>query len=177
MRLNVTIRWTPADFPGRFGRYRSVIETGVSNLVKALLMVGVREATREAPIDRRRLRDSLGPGASQSFSRAYPTYATLGSRLIYAGAQEDADQFTARKRWWPPFEPIREWVRRKRGAFGISSAAEIGRVAAAIRRKIALRGIRPKRYLQAGMRAVEREASGLAERHVKAMLRGMGFDV
>lgn len=100
----------------------------------ALLVTG--DARRLAPIDRGGLRASIVPDViteSNSF------IGIVGSNKVYAPAQE-----LGTKPFWPPLQPLIEWVRRKGLATG---GHQVYAVAKGVQRAIARRGIRPKEFL------------------------------
>lgn len=102
-----------------------------------LLVVGT--AKQAAPVDRGALRASILPEVVTMNRRVE---GVVGSNLKYAPAQE-----LGTRPFWPPFQPIYEWVRRKRLATG----AAIYAVAKGVQRSIARRGIKGKLFLQRGL--------------------------
>lgn len=175
MKVTVGVRWVPADLRERIRRSPEIVDAERYNLLDELRAEGTAAGTEEAPVDRSTLRQSLAPGHSQTMSVTRATRAIIGSKLPYAGAQEDAELHTVRRTWWPPMEPIRDWVRRKRAAFGVSSETEINRVAYFVRKKIALQGIRPKRYLAAAYEAIVQAAPRAVEAAAKRIVERLGL--
>lgn len=179
MKFRARIRFEPPEVQQTMQQHPEIIADERKNLLEMLQMEGVRAASEAAPVHKRPLRDSLFPGrmdsATELLPGSRPTRATVGSKLIYAGPQEDAAAYTARKKWWPPHEPIRDWVRLNHAKFGVSSDSEINRVAFFIRRKIATQGIKPKNYLAAGFDRVVEIAPRAVTEAAKNIIRKLGF--
>jgi len=175
MKMSMKVRFTPADVQKKILAHPEILREERYNLLDMLRAEGVNAASRAAPEDRRTLRDSLFPTHPQTFTETTQEKATIGSKLIYAGPQEDASKYTQRKKWWPPHEPIRDWVYRNRGSFGVNTEEDINRIAFFVRRKIAFQGIEPKNYLKAGLEAVIKVAPRAVELTAEKLLQRLGL--
>lgn len=113
----------------------------VSGMRKATLLVS-GQAKKLAPVDRGPLRASITPEVAV---RDKVVQGIIGSNKIYAPYQE-----LGTRPFWPPWQPIFDWARRKVGSLKAAGALTV-----AVRRTIARRGIRAKRFLQ---RALEEKA-------------------
>jgi hypothetical protein len=102
-----------------------------------LLVTGTAKVN--APVDRGILRASILP---EVVTMSKTVEGVVGSNLKYAPPQE-----LGTRPFWPPFQPIYEWVRRKRMATG----ANIYAVAIGVQRAIARRGIKAKLFLKRGL--------------------------
>lgn len=102
---------------------------------KATLLVE-GTAKRLSPVDRGALRASITPDVQKMGN---VVRGVVGSNLKYAPFQE-----LGTRPFWPPWEPIYQWARRKvRG-----NVKQAGALAYAVRRAISRRGIIAKHYLQ-----------------------------
>lgn len=156
-------------------RHPEILAEERRNLLETLMWVGVRASNQAAPNDRDGLRQSLFPGAADTFTVLENTRATIGSKLIYAGAQEDASEYTSRKKWWPPSQPIEDWVRRNAGKLGVTDESDVERVAFFVRAKIAFQGIEPKRFMQKGYQAVLDKLSSALELTANRLMERLGL--
>lgn len=102
-----------------------------------LLVTGTAKVN--APVDRGVLRASIMP---EVVTMSKTVEGVVGSNVKYAPAQE-----LGTRPFWPPFQPIYEWVRRKRMATGSAIYA----VAKGVQRGIAVRGIKGKLFLKRGL--------------------------
>lgn len=171
--ITVKVRWEPPDVVKQLRAHPEVVAHEMSYMMEEVRAVGVREAVKAAPVDRGTLRQTLYPGEAQTYTMSDATKAIIGSKLIYTGPQEDAQEFTRRKRWWPPHKELREWVYRHRQAFGLTTDKEIESVTFLVRRKIATKGIAPRRFLKAGFDAImvmlPKAVEDAAERILKSL--------
>lgn len=148
------IEYRPKGFIRGLARADHIRRDESLRLMKKLQYIGASAASKAAPADRRRLRDSLFVGRANSASLVRESEAIVGSKLVYAGAQEDAAKWTKRKRWFPPIAALETWVVRKR----IASKEEARSVAFLVARSIARKGIKPKHYMVAAKGKVTAEA-------------------
>ena len=172
--IRVRVTWVPPDTAARLAASPTIVPRSMLRMMERLQVTGLRASSTKAPVDKRHLRDSLYPGRPGSASMVSPFRMLMGSNLPYAGAQEDAARFTARKKWRPPYAAIKDWVRRRRLNLGVE-ARDVARVAWAIRNKIATKGIRPKHYMQAGFEAILAVLPREVERTADEMLKEAGL--
>jgi hypothetical protein len=110
----------------------------VEAMHKATMLV-TGSAKVYAPVDRGVLRASIMPDV---VTMNKTVEGVVGSNVIYAAAQE-----LGTKPFWPPLQPLVEWVKRK----GMASGAAIYAVAKGVQRAIARRGIKAKLFLKRGL--------------------------
>ena len=129
------------------------------NAMKATVDVGKAVAAEKAPKDRGFLQNSIYGLVEDQWPH---TVGVLGSPLEHAAPMEyGATPF------WPPSAPIEAWVGRKFGLQGIERRG----VAFLVRRAIAQRGLRARRFFAAGLKQAQAVAPALFERAVKNLAR------
>ncbi|SMB97951.1 phage protein, HK97 gp10 family [Thermanaeromonas toyohensis ToBE] len=145
MNIRVLVQVNPEEM------FKAMVDAITEQLEKGLEDIGgqiERRAKRKAPTDTGALRRSITAQREGLTEK-------VGSNLHYAPYVE----FGTRPHW-PPVEPIREWVWRNRGKFGITGRGkkankEVDRVTFLVRAKIAKRGTAPRRYLRDALEEVK----------------------
>jgi len=156
MKLTMRIEYTPRDLRQRLEAGQGVINEELVGSLTTMREKVTAVATKFAPVDRRGLRTSLQPGRTDTYTTTDVARkrALVGSKLPYAAVHE----FGRDDGWWPPRQPIRDWVYRNRRKFGVGGGKagqrEVDRIAYLVRRKIARRGIKGKHYLQRALESI-----------------------
>jgi hypothetical protein len=142
--------------------------TGLMNLID----IGLAAAQPKVPKWRNHLWEKLQLGNARGQTRIWPQreFAQIDSNLPYQDAQENAGRFCATPRWMPPHKPLLEWVMDRWGLSG----NEANSAAWAIRRHIAIFGIRPKNYMSTAYDAIEDAIPDIAEETGMEYMARMG---
>jgi HK97 gp10 family phage protein len=122
---------------------RDITGTPMLNAMRKATLIVMRDARKNAPVDRGRLRASITP---EVVTQANVVQGIVGSNVVYAPFVE-----LGTRPHTPPWTPIFEWAMRK--LKGDRSGARA--LAASVRASIRARGTIAKRYLE---RALEDNA-------------------
>ncbi|MGE4334583.1 MAG: hypothetical protein AB7E55_01230 [Pigmentiphaga sp.] len=140
--------WRPREFLRRLREHRGILDaarTKMLTLSQLEIRNNIVKAITDAKtIDRGLMRASFSPGHPMTATRFLSaSRAAVGSRVHYAIYMDRGT-----RPHWPPVQPIREWVKRKRIAIG---EEQVKQVAFLISRKIARFGIKGRHFMKAGL--------------------------
>jgi len=168
--FKIKIIYKPMDIEKKLKEGEDVVKDELRNTLETLREETTSRATKKAPVDRSTLRRSLQPGHAQTLTKTLQTKAIVGSKLVYAAPHEYGT-----RPFWPPHKPIKKWVWRNRGKFGVKTHSEASRVVYFVRKKIAQKGIREKRYLRDALEETIRRAKRVVEHHANRILERLGL--
>jgi len=133
---------------------------GMVNAMKKAAGLVLRESRKNAPVNRGLLRSSL---AMEVRATAREVQGVVGSPVKYAPHMEYGT-----KPFTPPLQPLVRWVELKFGKRGQDAIL----VAKGVQRKIARRGLKPRRYLRSAVEDNKSKLIDILEQGVKDIVNG-----
>ena len=155
-KVNIKISAKTQTLLQRFGE---VATPQVQGAMQVVMQAAEAVAKEKAPKDQGLLQDSIAGTVEVHGPRIV---GVLGSPLDYAAPMEYGT-----KAFWPPSAPLEEWVGRKFGLQGIERRS----VAFLVRRAIARRGLRARKFMAAGVQKAQAIAPGLIGRALRTLER------
>ena len=151
-KVNIKLTEPTKTLLARFGE---AARPHMRNAMQATVGVGKAVAAEKAPKDRGFLQNSIYGLVEDQWPR---TVGVLGSPVEHAAPMEYGTV-----PFWPPSGSIEEWVGRKFGLQGVERRS----VAFLVRRAIAQRGLRARRFFAAGLKQAQAVAPALFERAMR----------
>ncbi len=186
MKIDIKVVFRPADLLRRLQAAPHIVEEEMGKALDDLMLQIAARAKRRAPKHRGALQQSLSPGGPGTLTWRRGLHAQVGSSLPEAAPMEYGT-----KPHWPPYAPIQDWVWLNRRKFSVQAPKgmwkrlgagkytegdwgayqQMERITFLVRRAIARRGLKERRYLRDSFEEVFQKAKRVVAHYANNIVR------